>query len=54
MVNLGNYHITNKETSIKEKKGEKKPKFSMVTVSPVVSVDGAQEGVTLAEDTAKV
>lgn len=25
----------------------------MVTVSPVVSVDGAQEGVTLAEETAK-
>jgi len=51
MVNLHNYHIINEETSIK---GKKIPKFSMVTISLGVSVDGAQEGVTLAEETAKI
>lgn len=33
---------------------EKTPTFSMVTVSSAVLVDGAQEGVTLAEETAKI
>lgn len=51
MLNLGNYHITNKETSIKGKK----PKFSMITVSSVVLVDGAQDTLLmLAEETAKI
>lgn len=51
MLNLGNYHITNEETSIKGKK----TKFSMITVSSVVLVDGAQDTLlTLAEETAKI
>ncbi len=60
MVNLGNYHITNEETSITEEtsiKGKKNflSKFSMVTVSSVVLVVGAQDIILLlAEETAKI